>query len=40
MSFVDGWIQTVDLWYGKQPLYQLQINHCLMLHKVVTLIYH
>ena len=25
--FIDNWIQTVDLWYWKQPLYQQSHNH-------------
>ena len=24
--FINDWIQTVDLWYWKQPLYQLRHN--------------
>ena len=23
INFADDWIQTMDLWYWKQPLYQL-----------------
>ena len=26
-NFADDWIQTADLWYWKQPLYQLSHNH-------------
>ena len=28
INFADDWIQTADLWYWKQPLYQLRHNHC------------
>ena len=28
IKFSDDWIQTVDLWYRKQPSYQLSHNHC------------
>ena len=28
LNFADDWIQTADLWYWKQPLYQLSHNHC------------
>ena len=28
INFAYDWIQTVDLWYQKQPLYQLSHNHC------------
>ena len=27
MNFADDWIRTADLWYWKQPLYQLSHNH-------------
>ena len=26
INFADDWSQTVDLWYCKQPLYQLSHN--------------
>ena len=26
--FANDWIRTADLWYRKQPLYQLSHNHC------------
>ena len=28
INFADHWIRTADLWYWKQPLYQLSHNHC------------
>ena len=28
LNFANELIQTVDLWYWKQPLYQLCHNHC------------
>ena len=28
INFADDWIRTADLWYQKQPLYQLSHNHC------------
>ena len=28
INFANDWIQTADLWYWKQPLYQLSHNHC------------
>ena len=28
INFANDWIQTADLWYRKQPLYQLSHNHC------------
>ena len=28
IHFADDWIQTMDLWYWKQLLYQLSHNHC------------
>ena len=28
INFADDWIRTTDLWYQKQPLYQLSHNHC------------
>ena len=27
INFTNDWIRTVDLWYQKQPLYQLSHNH-------------
>ena len=27
INFADDWIRTADLWYWKQPLYQLSHNH-------------
>ena len=27
INFADDWIQTTDLWYWKQPIYQLSHNH-------------
>ena len=27
INFANDWIRTVDLWYQKQPLYQLSHNH-------------
>ena len=27
INFADDWIQTADLWFWKQPLYQLSPNH-------------
>ena len=26
--FADDWLQTVDLWNQKRPLYQLSHDHC------------
>ena len=28
INFADDWIQTADLWYQKQQIYQLSHNHC------------
>ena len=28
INFANDWIRTTDLWYHKQPLYQLSHNHC------------
>ena len=28
IDFSDERIQTADLWYKKQPLYQMSHNHC------------
>ena len=28
INFADDWIQTADLWYWKQPLYQLSHTRC------------
>ena len=28
INFADDWIRTTDLWYRKQPLYQLSRNLC------------
>ena len=28
IKYVDYWIWTADLWYQKQPLHQLSLNHC------------
>ena len=33
-NFADDWIQTVDLWCQKRPLYQLSHNHCPILAKI------
>ena len=30
INFAKDWIPTADLWYWKQPLYQLSHNHCLV----------
>ena len=30
INLANDWIRTVDLWYWKQPLYQLIHNHCPM----------
>ena len=27
-KIANDWIRTADLWYLKQPLYQLSHNHC------------
>ena len=27
INFADDWSLTADLWYQKQPLYQLSHNH-------------
>ena len=29
INIADDWIQTMDLWYRKQLLYQLSHYHCL-----------
>ena len=31
INFANDWIQTADLWYWKQPLYQLSHNHYILL---------
>ena len=28
INFANDWIRTSDLWFWKQPLYQLSHNHC------------
>ena len=38
INFADDWIWTADLWYWKQPLYQLSHNHFPNRHIVATLI--
>ena len=32
-KFADGWIRTTDLWCRKQPLFQLNHNHCQIINK-------
>ena len=32
INFANGWIQTADLWYRKQLLYQPSHNHCPVLN--------
>ena len=27
INFADDWFRSADLWYWKQPLYQLSHNH-------------
>ena len=36
LKFTDDWIQTVDLWRWKRPLYQLSHNHCPALNMVTS----
>ena len=37
INFADDWSRTADLWYQKQPLYQLSHNHFPVSSHVVML---
>ena len=39
LIFADDWIQTADLWYWKQLLYQLSHNQCQHLLPAPKLLY-